>query len=101
MRVALAHARLGAGERAGVGPPPLDWLSDPDAAWLTGVHEYEGVRYFVKEPFEELVWWMALPALLTLAADPSPSPEAVAMLERDIAAFMRAAAAVGYQVESA
>lgn len=66
---------------------------------MTGVNEYEGVRYFVREPFEGLVWWMALPALLTLAAGPSPSPEAVAALEREIAARMHAAAAVGYRVE--
>ena len=56
------------------------------------------MRYFVKEPFEALVWWMALPALLALAADPSPSQEGVAMLERDIAGFMQAAAAIGYRV---
>ena len=69
----------------------------PDAAWLTDVNEYEGVRYFVKEPFETLVWWMALPALLQLAADASPSPEGVRALERNIAAYMDAASAVGYR----
>jgi glycosidase len=98
VRVALAHAASAPKSARPAEPPTLDWLGDPDAAWLTGVNEYEGGRYFVKEPFEDLVWWMALPALLTLAAGPSPSPEAVAGLERDIAAFMRAAAAVGYRV---
>ena len=64
---------------------------------MTGVNEYEGVRYFVKEPFKRLVWWMALPALLSLAADASPSPGAVRALERDITARMDAAAAAGYR----
>ena len=93
VRVVLAHAR----SAPAAGSPRLDWLSDADAAWLTGVHEHAGKRYFVKEPYETLVWWMALPALLTLAADPSPSPGAVRALERDIAARVRAAAAAGYR----
>ncbi len=97
VRVALAHARSAPRAGTAVRPPALDWLGDPDAAWLAGVNEYQGVRYFVKEPFETLVWWMALPALLTLAADASPSPEAVRALERDIASRMHAVAAAGYR----
>jgi glycosidase len=98
VRVALAHARSAptAAARA-LRPAALGWISDPDAARLTDVNEYEGVRYFVKEPFATLVWWMAIPALLQLAADPSPSPEGVRALERNIAAYMDAAAAVGYR----
>jgi len=84
---------------ATAGPPrALDWLRDPDAAWLTGVHDYQGVRYFVKEPFERLVWWRALGRLLDLAADASPSPQALRDFERDIAAEVDAAAAVGYRL---
>jgi glycosidase len=94
VRVALAHAR----SAPAAGSPRLDWLSDADAAWLTGVHDHAGQRYFVKEPYEALVWWMALPALLTLAADASPSSGAVRALERDIAARVRAAAAADYRL---
>jgi glycosidase len=94
VRVALAHAR----SAPAAGPPRLDWLRDADAAWLTGVHEHQGTRYFVKEPYEALVWWMALPALLTLAAGPAPSVGAVRALERDIAARLRAAATTGYRL---
>jgi hypothetical protein len=100
VRVALAHARSAptAVAETAARPPTLDWLGDPDAAWLTGVNERDGVRSFVKEPFERLVWWMALPAVLTLAAEASPSPEAVRALEADIAARLQAAAAAGYRV---
>ena len=100
MRVALAHASSapGAGPAAAGRAPTLDWIRDPDAAWLTGVHEYQGVRYFAKEPFERLEWWMTLPALLDLAAEASPSPQAVRALERDIAASMEAAAVAGYRL---
>jgi hypothetical protein len=99
VRVALAHARSAptAAPRA-LCPAALGWINDPDAAWLTDVNEYEGVRYFVKEPFAALVWWMAIPALLQLAAEASPSPEGVRALERNIAAYMDAAAAAGYRV---
>jgi glycosidase len=99
VRVALAHARSAPGAALAMADraPALDWLRDPDAAWLTGVHEYEGVQYFVKEPFERLVWWMALPALLQLAADASQSPDGVRALARSIAACMDGAAAVGYR----
>jgi hypothetical protein len=98
LRVALAHARPAAATAAAARRPvPLGWLDDPDAAWLTGVHEYHGVRYFVKEPFTALVWWLALPALLDLAAEAPPSPRGVRALERDIAACMRAAEDAGYR----
>jgi glycosidase len=98
LRVAFAHWRSAPRAAAGtVRPPALDWLADPDAAWLAGVNEYEGVRYLVREPFERLVWWMTLPALLSLAAEPSPSAAAARALERDIAARMEAAAAAGYR----
>jgi glycosidase len=98
VRVALAHARSvpTAAARARH-PAGLGWIKDADAAWLTNVHEYEGVRYFVKEPFATLVWWMALPDLLQLAADASPSVQSVRALERNIAAYMDSAAAVGYR----
>jgi hypothetical protein len=51
----------------------------------------------VQERFATLVWWMALPALLQLAADASPSREGVRALQRRIVACMDAAAAVGYR----
>jgi glycosidase len=93
VRVALAHAPSGS-----KGAPALEWLRDPDAAWLTGVHEYQGVRYFVKEPFERLVWWRTLPALLGLAAERSPSPQAIRALERGIGAITEVAAVAGYRL---
>jgi len=99
VRVAFAHARRAPGAEAGDVSVTLGWLRDPDAAWLTGVNEYQGARYFVRESFERLVWWLALPRLLRLAVDASP-PE-IRALERDVAAYMRAAAAAGYCVPSA
>jgi hypothetical protein len=40
---------------------------DPDVRWLTGVHEAQGHAYLVREPYEELLWWLLMPSLLRLA----------------------------------
>jgi hypothetical protein len=77
---------------------PLSWVHDPDVAWLIGVHEYEGVRYFNKELFERLLWWMALRPLLA-AASPSAEPEDIRQIEQRLQARIRAAVEGGYRVE--
>jgi glycosidase len=98
VRVAFAHAASVpepppvVGRSAG----PLSWLLDPDAAWLSGVHEHEGVQYFVKESFESLLWWMALPALLALATGGLPD---VRSLEDEIVTRARAGSAAGYRLD--
>jgi glycosidase len=51
---------------------PALW-SDPDVRWLTGVHEADGHLYLVRESYEELLWWLLMPELLRLAAEPAPS----------------------------
>jgi hypothetical protein len=77
----------------------MSWIHDADVAWLIGVHEHEGVRYFFKEPFERLLWWMSLPAMLEIAAAPQPDPEKLRLLERELASRMDAAKQAGYRVE--
>ncbi len=55
------------------GRPSMDALhtqsfwEEPDVRWLAGVQESGGVLYVNKESFEELLCWLALPALLGLA----------------------------------
>ena len=77
---------------------PYSWLHDPDVAWLINVHEYEGVRYFNKEMYECLLWWMALPALLRLSELEVPEPKRLHELEIEIESRMDAAESAGYQV---
>jgi hypothetical protein len=49
---------------------------DPDVRWLTGAHEAEGRSYFVQEGYEELLWWLQLPALCAMAeSSVSANPE--------------------------
>jgi glycosidase len=49
------------------GLPRALW-SDPDVRWLTGVHDAGEFSYLVKEPFQELLWWLQMPAILRLAS---------------------------------
>jgi glycosidase len=75
------------------------WL-DPDVRWLTGMHEAEGYCYVVREPYEELLWWLKLPALLRLAAEPTPSRTAADAMNREIVDALEQVATVGYRVDS-
>ena len=80
--------------------PALTWEHDADVAWILGVHEHEGVRYFNKESFEQLVWWNALPALLELADTPSAPSITSSEIAEEIRARFKAAEGGGYRVES-
>jgi glycosidase len=79
---------------------PYSWLHDPDVAWLINVHDYDGVRYFNKEMYECLLWWMALPALVRIAESRTTEPNAARELERQIQSRIDAAEAAGYQIMS-
>jgi glycosidase len=102
LRAALAHAGWAPGAELvpGRSTALFSWVHDPDVAWVIGVHEWDSVRYFVKEPYERLLWWMALPALLMLAREAQPDRGKVRALERQIEARLRAAAEGGYRVEA-
>jgi hypothetical protein len=93
---ALAHAAWAPGAPPKATHPHFSWLLDPDVSWLIGVHEYEGVRYFIQEPFERLLWWMALPSLVRLAE--TPDAEKVRALEREIDERISAAKDAGFQL---
>ena len=66
---------------------PYSWLHDPDVAWLINVHDYEGVRYFNREMYECLLWWMALPELARIAESSAPQPKASRELELQIQSY--------------
>ena len=72
---------------------------DPDVRWLTGTHEAEGHNYLVKEPYEELLWWLQLPALLRLAGEPSPQRSEAEAITRSVDEAVAAVAAAGYRAD--
>jgi glycosidase len=74
--------------------------SDPDVRWLAGVNQSSGATYFNKERFEELVAWLQLPALLSIARQPAAGqPAAFAAVETSIASAAQAARSAGYNLE--
>ncbi len=99
IRALLAHKPWAPGDDTKKPRAPFSWLQDPDVAWLIGVHSYQEVRYFGKEPYEQLLWWMALPALLRIAAAAKVDASAVEVLEEQIQARTKAAADAEYQVD--
>jgi glycosidase len=84
-------------ERAGIAPDL--WL-DPDVRWLTGIHEADGHDYLVREPYEELLWWLQLPELLDLAAEPTPTREKTESLRSIVDSALAEAALAGYRVDA-
>ncbi|HVC45947.1 MAG TPA: alpha-amylase family glycosyl hydrolase [Terracidiphilus sp.] len=80
-------------------PAPGLW-SDPDVRWLAGVHSAEGVEYLVREPYEELLWWLLLPSLLRLAGSATPSAAEISALGRSVENALAAAESASFRVDA-
>jgi hypothetical protein len=76
----------------------LQW-DDPDVAWLTGLHEAEGHRYFNQEAHEQMLWWLWLPRLVKLAGEEAAERPAVREMEAHVEKAARAARAAGYRLD--
>jgi hypothetical protein len=79
------------------------WLKDDEVQQFLQVNRYRGVLWFNKEAFEQLLWWMLLPAVVTVSADPLRPPAEVAQeivaLYDVVKKLQRAEEESGYQVE--
>jgi len=73
--------------------------ADPEVRWLTGAHQAEGHTYIVRERYEELLWWLLMPSLLSLATGTAPTSAAAAQLSAAVSRELAAAEAAGYRVE--
>jgi hypothetical protein len=102
LRFAFAHAATtpGVPAPAKLATPPLSWVHDPEVAWLIGSNEHQGVRYFNRELFERLIWWMALRPLLEAAATEPIDFELAKDIVDDVAHRCEVAARSGYRVEA-
>ena len=102
VRTSFAHASWAPAAEAGTAKPAalFTWMHDPEVAWLIGVHEWEGVRYFNKELFERFLWWMALPALLKAAGQPKPDESSLTAVRDELESRMKTADEAAYRVES-
>jgi hypothetical protein len=73
--------------------------ADADVRWLCGVHGAEGHEYLVREPYEELLWWLELPRLMRVADEAAPTMAERKALMEDVRAGLAAAEAAGYRVD--
>jgi glycosidase len=90
-------SNLPADSKTNVFPNAL-W-EDTDVRWLTGVHQAGEYTYFVCETYEELVWWLHMPALLRLAGETAPSRDAIEKLNESIREGLMAAANADYRLD--
>jgi len=79
------------------------WLKDDEVQRLLRVNRHQGVLWFNKEAFEQLLRWMLLVAVVTLGADPlRPADETareIGVCYGIVKQLQRAEEESGYQVE--
>jgi hypothetical protein len=78
---------------------PALWF-DPDVRWLTGVHAAEGHAYLLREPYEELLWWLLMPSLLRLAGETALDRAAVEKMSKTVEEALATAEAAGYRIDA-
>jgi hypothetical protein len=78
---------------------PKMWL-DPDVRWLTGVHEADGHSYLVREPYEEMLWWLLMPSLIQVAGQTTPSRAVIEEMSRTIEEALATAESAGYRIDT-
>jgi glycosidase len=78
--------------------PPGLW-DDPDVCWLTGAHVADDHTFLVREAYEELLWWLALPRLLRLAESPAPQRADAAIILDDINKALVTMEGAGYRLD--
>ncbi|HWQ12810.1 MAG TPA: hypothetical protein VNL77_08420, partial [Roseiflexaceae bacterium] len=102
---AVAAVKIAVSEQAWHAREPADprralrkLLGDDEVRRYIGVNRYQGVLWFSKERFEELLWWLLLAAALPPLAE-GDGAEAVADARQVMERLTRAGEASGYQLE--
>jgi hypothetical protein len=80
------------------------WLKDDDVRRFLQINRYQGVLWFNRESFEQLLWWMFVVAAVSIAAETDRAPdEAARALDATynlIEVLRQAEEASDYQVEA-
>jgi hypothetical protein len=78
-------------------------FSDSDVQQFLFVNRYQGVLWFNKESFEQLLWWLQFAAYIGLRCDPSIPSDAVSFalcqIETVLQSWEEAAYRCNYQVD--
>jgi hypothetical protein len=73
---------------------------DPDVCWLTGAHVAgDHHTYLVREQYEGLLWWLALPRLLLLAESAAPHRAEADLILDDIDKALVTLEGAGYRLD--
>jgi glycosidase len=78
---------------------PAQLWGDPDICWLTGAHVSGDATYLVREKYEELLWWLQLPALFTMAEATTPQRTEAALIRSKIDRALATLEAAGYRLD--
>lgn len=78
---------------------PKNLWGDPDICWLTGAHVAGEHTYLIREPYEELLWWLQLPRLLQLATAPAPRRSEALSLANKLDKGLATLESVGYRLD--
>jgi hypothetical protein len=73
---------------------------DADVRWLTGLHDADGASYFDKERYEELMWWLQLPTLLSAAAEVEAARATLEAVEAGLEDAFSEAEDAGYKLNT-
>jgi len=77
-----------------------DLWTDPDVRWLTGAHQADGHSYLIREPYEELLWWLLMPTLLKQAGEPTLNRHAIVRIGEMVDEALASAEAAGYRIDA-
>ena len=82
-----------------------NWLKDSDIQSYLGVNRYQGVLWFNKESFEQLLWWMYIVAVIELYPEANEETDLASIPGEILACYNiirklgQAVEDSGYQVE--
>ena len=82
-----------------MGGLPRGLWSEPDVRWLTGAHDAGTHTYLVREPYEELLWWLQMPSLLRIAGQPSPKKANMQAISQPVRESLAEAGHAGYRLD--
>jgi glycosidase len=72
---------------------------DPDICWLTGAHVSDEHTYLVRERYEELLWWVQLPALFRMATTSAPQRSQALEISRKLETALATLESAGYRLD--
>jgi glycosidase len=107
IRILTSHQRWGETLASQAEEPVFQvlesWLRDEEVQRFLQVNRYQGLLWFNRETFEQLLWWMLLIAVITVRADPVRSADEVAQEVSSyhdiVKKLQQAKEESGYQVE--